>query len=193
VIFVGPAEANLASRLGLQTLGTPQAFAFRYPDASLPIERPARAPQASQPKALRQPPAPPARSVDGRPRTVARHKAHPAAASLAPPPAAENDTAQLQAIASLANQGHIAQAQQACERLLAEQGPSAEVFYWLGLLSDASGQPTQAQGFYRKALYLQPQHPEALSHLAALLAAQGDLAAAGRLRVRAAQGVGKNV
>jgi chemotaxis protein methyltransferase WspC len=76
--------------------------------------------------------------------------------------------------------------------LLAEYGPSAEAFYWLGLLSDAGGKPDQAQGFYRKALYLQPQHPEALSHLAALLVAQGDLAAARRLRARAARGEDKD-
>ncbi|HUE94961.1 CheR family methyltransferase [Pseudomonas sp.] len=183
VIFVGPAEANLASRLGLQTLGIPQAFAFHYPDAAVAIDR------APQPKALRPQPT---RSGDGRPHTALQHEARPVAARLSAAPPAENSSAQLQAIVTLANQGHIAEAQQACERLLTEQGPSAEVFYWLGLLSDASGKPAQAQGFYRKALYLQPQHLEALSHLAALLAAQGDLAAAGRLRVRAAQGGDKN-
>lgn len=186
VIFVGPAEANLASRLGLQTLGIAQAFAFRYPAASAAVERAPRTPQL---KALRPPPA---RSGDGRARAAVKHAPRPAAARLTPTPSAEDGSAQLQAIASLANQGHITEAQQACERLLTAQGPSAEAFYWLGLLSDASGQPAQAQGFYRKALYLQPQHSEALSHLAALLAAQGDLAAAGRLRVRAAQGVNKN-
>ncbi|WP_390623813.1 tetratricopeptide repeat protein [Pseudomonas tumuqii] len=100
--------------------------------------------------------------------------------------------AQLKAIARLADQGHLAEARQCCERLLAEQGPNAEAFYWLGLLSDAGGKPGEAQKFYRKALYLQPQHPEALSHLATLLVAQGDLAAARRLQVRAAQGVDKD-
>jgi len=192
VIFVGPAEANLASRLGLQTLGIPQAFAFHYPDAAVPVERAPRAPLTPQRKALGQPPATPARSVDGRARTTVKYGARPAAAKLSPTPAGENTAAQLQAIANLANQGHIAEAQQGCERLLADGGPCAEAFYWLGLLSDASGKPALAQGFYRKALYLQPQHPEALSHLAALLAAQGDLAAARRLRVRAAQGGDKN-
>ncbi len=45
----------------------------------------------------------------------------------------------------------------------------------------------QAQGFYRKALYLEPQHPEALAQLAALLASQGDAAGARRLHDRAAR------
>jgi chemotaxis protein methyltransferase WspC len=36
-------------------------------------------------------------------------------------------------------------------------------------------------------LYLEPQHPEALMHLAALLQAQGDSAGARRLQERAAR------
>lgn len=80
----------------------------------------------------------------------------------------------------------------ACERQLAARGPSATVFYWLGLLSDVAGQEQEAQDFYRKALYLEPQHAEALAHLAALLAARGDHAGARRLQQRAARGVNKD-
>lgn len=61
------------------------------------------------------------------------------------------------------------------------------MYYWLGLLSDTDGDATQAITHYRKALYLQPQHPEALVHLAALLASQGDEAGARRLQERAAR------
>ncbi|MNH38847.1 putative biofilm formation methyltransferase WspC [compost metagenome] len=61
------------------------------------------------------------------------------------------------------------------------------MYYWLGLLSDTDGDARQAQTHYRKALYLEPQHPEALLHLAMLLAAQGDEAGARRLHERAAR------
>ncbi|MBW6154597.1 tetratricopeptide repeat protein, partial [Pseudomonas aeruginosa] len=84
------------------------------------------------------------------------------------------------------------EARAACERQLAARGPSATVFYWLGLLSDVAGQEQEAQDFYRKALYLEPQHAEALAHLAALLAARGDHAGARRLQQRAARGVNKD-
>ncbi len=47
----------------------------------------------------------------------------------------------------------------------------------------------ESNDFYRKALYLEPQHAEALAHLAALLAARGDLAGARRLQQRASRGV----
>ena len=93
----------------------------------------------------------------------------------------------LEQTATLANEGISREAQAACEQFLQRHDPQAEVFYWLGLLSDVQGQTAQAQGFYRKALYLQPQHSEALAHLAALLASQGDEAGARRLHERAAR------
>jgi chemotaxis protein methyltransferase WspC len=90
-------------------------------------------------------------------------------------------------IASLANEGRSAQARAACESYLRSHEPVAQVFYWLGLLSDVAGSVLEAQGFYRKALYLEPQHPDALMHLAALLQSQGDTVGARRLQDRAAR------
>ena len=90
-------------------------------------------------------------------------------------------------IALLANGGHSEQARAACQRYLKQFEPSAQVFYWLGLLSDTAGDSADAISQYRKALYLEPQHPEALVHLAALLASQGDAVGARRLQERAAR------
>jgi chemotaxis protein methyltransferase WspC len=104
------------------------------------------------------------------------------------PVAAPDDAASLLAqIARLANEGKSADAQAACDAFLRSHGPDPQVFYWLGLLSDVGGQVLQAQGYYRKALYLDPQHAEALAHLAMLLTAQGDIAGARRLQERAAR------
>ncbi|MNP48474.1 putative biofilm formation methyltransferase WspC [compost metagenome] len=90
-------------------------------------------------------------------------------------------------IARLANAGSSAEAQAACARYLQHYPPHAQVFYWLGLLSDIAGDTGEALSHYRKALYLDPQHAEALAHLAALLASQGDIAGARRLQERAAR------
>ena len=54
----------------------------------------------------------------------------------------------------------------------------------LGLVRDAAGMREDAASCYRKALYLDPQHNEALVHLAYLLERQGETAAAARLRAR---------
>ncbi len=63
-------------------------------------------------------------------------------------------------IARLANAGASEQARSECQRYLSQYPPSAQVYYWLGLLSDTEGDAQQALSHYRKALYLEPQHPE---------------------------------
>ena len=54
-----------------------------------------------------------------------------------------------------------------------------------GLVRDVAGNPTDAANYYRKALYLDPDHHETLVHLAFLVEQQGDSAAAQLLRNRA--------
>jgi chemotaxis protein methyltransferase WspC len=73
----------------------------------------------------------------------------------------------------LADQGHFAEASRCCEAQLLRQGPSAQVFHVLGLVRDASGNADDAAIYYRKALYLDPGHQDALVHLALLMEKQG--------------------
>ena len=54
----------------------------------------------------------------------------------------------------------------------------------MGLIHDAKGDRKHAEACYRKALYLEPGNPEALTHLALLAERQGDLQEARRLRAR---------
>jgi len=180
VLFIGPAEGSLLGRMGMRSIGIAQSFAFSHhvepPADSLPafapLPTPVRQPVRSVPPA-------PVRKLPFAASVPDRHR-H-AAAPLSDAPAL------LASIATLANEGKSAEARAACERYLQHHEPVAQVFYWLGLLSDVAGSALEAQGFYRKALYLQPQHPEALAHLAALLASQGDAAGARRLQERAAR------
>ncbi|MFJ2489587.1 CheR family methyltransferase [Pseudomonas sp. NPDC087639] len=179
VLFIGPAEGSLLGRLGMRSIGIPQSFAFsRHSEPvpePLPIPKPVPLP-VSQP--LRSAPPPPVRNRPFAPVTplpTTSKSENPDAATL------------LANIAALANEGKSAEARAACEQYLGSHEPVAQVFYWLGLLSDVAGLTLEAQGFYRKALYLEPQHPEALMHLAALLQAQGDSAGARRLQERAAR------
>ncbi|MBD2838113.1 chemotaxis protein CheR [Pseudomonas sp. JM0905a] len=184
-MFIGPAEASLLSQQGMQPLGYPQAFVFRHgtaqtaakpastqapaPAAAMAMLAPTRVPprqRPSLPKPERPNPAQTRTAVDGTGRDAA-----------------------LANIVSLANSGRSEEARSACEAFLATHGPSADAFYWLGLLSDVAGKVDEAQDYYRKALYLAPQHAEALAHLAALLAARGDRAGAQRLQQRASRGV----
>ncbi|MGE7960007.1 CheR family methyltransferase [Pseudomonas sp. NPDC089530] len=183
VLFIGPAEGSLLGRLGMRSIGVAQSFAFSRDNGPEPAPAPAFVPSALP---LRQPlrsVAPPVRS-----RPFASAVSTPAISPIPASAKPASDAATLLAsIAALANEGKSAEARMACEHYLANHEPVAQVFYWLGLLSDVAGSALEAQGFYRKALYLDPQHAESLVHLAALLASQGDAAGARRLQERAAR------
>ncbi len=165
VLFIGPAEGSLLARLGMRPVGIAQSFAYVRQDPAPPPRATAWAPNALQ--ATRTPSAP------IRPLPV--------------PAASEGESELLASIARLANSGASDQARASCERYLRQFAPKAQVYYWLGLLSDTQGDAGEALKHYRKALYLEPQHAEALMHLAALLASQGDSAGARRLQARAAK------
>ena len=179
VLFIGPAEGSLLGRFGMRSIGIPQSFAFSRQAAPEPVAAflPTVLPT---PQAQRQPVS---YVAPARPRPFAAVAPAPRAVKTPPPDAA----ALLVNIAALANEGKSAEARAACESYLRSHEPVAQVFYWLGLLSDIAGSALEAQGFYRKALYLEPQHPDALMHLAVLLQSQGDTAGARRLQDRAAR------
>lgn len=176
VLFIGPAEGSLLGRLGMRSIGIPQSFAFSRhiePDPEpLPVFVPAPLPVRAAARNM-----PPVRT-----RPFSSVATRPLSAAVEP---VTDAAALLVNIAALANEGKSAEARAACEHYLQNHEPVAQVFYWLGLLSDVAGSTLEAQGFYRKALYLEPQHPEALAHLAVLLASQGDAAGARRLQERA--------
>ena len=150
VLFIGPAEGSLLGRLGMRSIGIPQSFAFsrHHEPEPAPVVLPQPLPLPVPVRSV-VPPAP-------RPRPFARR---PVAAPLSDGALMESDAASLLAtIAALANEGKSAEARAACERYLQQHEPVAQVFYWLGLLSDVAGNAMEAQGYYRKALYLAPQH-----------------------------------
>jgi len=184
VLFIGPAEGSLLGRFGMRSIGVAQSFAFSRQSAPEPLA-------TFAPTPLPLPVQQPVRSVTPPPmrsRPFATVVPMPQAPKVTPSQVTPSETAALLVnIAALANEGKSAEARAACESYLRSHEPVAQVFYWLGLLSDVAGSALEAQGFYRKALYLEPQHPDALMHLAVLLQSQGDTAGARRLQVRAAR------
>lgn len=177
VLFIGPAEGSLLGRFGMRSIGIPQSFAFSRQRLAEPEPLPAF---VATPLPVRQP----VRNVAPPP---VRSRPFATVAPLPVTPKTSDAATLLANIAALANEGKSAEARAACERYLRSHEPVAQVFYWLGLLSDVAGSALEAQGFYRKAMYLEPQHPDALMHLAALLQSQGDTAGARRLQARAAR------
>lgn len=175
LIFVGPAEASLLTREGLGSAGVPLAFAF-HP-----------APVAPAPAATSAPRLRPARKPALPVRPAAPAFAPPAGARMPSGGIAGNAmaSAPLAAISAMADRGELDAATAACQQYLTGHGSSPDGWCLLGVLHDAAGRAADAHAAYRKAVYLDPGHEEALYHLAALLDSEGDASGAHRLRERA--------
>jgi chemotaxis protein methyltransferase WspC len=112
------------------------------------------------------------------------------------PQAARTDVANgtrvdtLRAAHELADAGRLEEAAAVVNAYLEQHAPHAEAFYLRGVLADANGETDVARGLYRKAIYLDPRHTEALAHLATLLELEGDRDGARLLMQRAVRAQG---
>jgi chemotaxis protein methyltransferase WspC len=181
MLFVAPAETGLPASHGLVSTNEPLAFAFRK--ASVLPHAPKR--KAAHPV---KPPAPRVPVTQASPALhAARAPATRAVALVTSPPSARSvdPAADLNEATRLADQGHFVEAATCCEEHLRQCGPSATAFYLMGLVRDATGNHAEAATYYRKALYLDPNHYDTQIHLALLMDKQGDPAGAQVLRNRA--------
>jgi chemotaxis protein methyltransferase WspC len=170
-LFVGPAETSLFLDRDFVSAKVPLAFVLRRTSKAA-----ARAPARSCA------PAPPALAAKAVPVRVARQ---PAAKRASAPASTPPSAAALGRAFELADQGRLADAAALCQADLNERGPSAQGFYLLGVIYSADGLLSAAARCFRKALYLDSQHHDALLHLAALLEEQGERNEATILRRRA--------
>jgi chemotaxis protein methyltransferase WspC len=179
LLFVGPSETGLLFRPDFVSVKARMAFAFRRASAVPATAKPEPVHPARR-RATRPPPAssPVARP---KPRTPRPSETSPSPADVpAPGPACDLERAR-----RLADQGRLTEAAQHCEDHIRTEAPSAAVFYLLGVIRDATNARAVAAEAYRKALYLDPNHYEALVHLALFHERQGDAAGARTLNERA--------
>ncbi len=201
VLFVGPSEGGVLVRENMSSANMPLAFAFRKA-TSAPAPRSqsnSALPPGRFPVSMPDAEATPSTAWAPRPAAPpARPKRSPARAQVSPAPRRSNvvpssavvspagsDSDPIEVAARLADQGRLAEAAEICKRHVRNHGLNAGAFYLLGLVSDATGDHLQAREHYRKTLYLDPDHTEALVHLAALLEMHGDTAGARRMNDRA--------
>ena len=113
----------------------------------------------------------------------------PEAATPVAPTAPEGAAAPgtLDAARRLADAGRLDEARAACERLLRTRPADADAQSLLGVVYLAAGRTNDAFEALRKALYLVPDHAEAMSHMMGLCERRGDTARAAALRRRLAR------
>lgn len=183
LLFLGYAETSLAYRHGFYHAPYPKAFAFT------PIN-----PHQSQSSQLssQSPPAP--KKNQRRPRASVPHPApvqpsrpvRSIQTQTSTSPSDVHRPATLTDIQAWANQGRLTEALAACQAYLLKTGePSIEAHFLCGTLYLALHQPEEAQIAFRKVIYLDPNHYEALCCLAALAKKQGDAQMATLLQERA--------
>lgn len=134
LLLVGPGESGLPSLHGFTSARLPRAFAFTKAAATpgVPMAPPPRA----KPPARRALPSSSAPVLSPKP----KHRPFTAATEARPKLAAAPPAGQAESLAeieSAANAGRLAEARAAAERHIAAFGPSAEIFYLLGLAQDA--------------------------------------------------------
>jgi len=84
----------------------------------------------------------------------------------------------------LADEGCLIEAEAACQHVIARFS-SADAFYLLGVIYEATSRAGMAESMFRKAIYLMPNHMEALVHLALHVESNGSAVEALSLRRRA--------
>jgi chemotaxis protein methyltransferase WspC len=178
LLFLGHAEAGVLAGRQFAPLDHARSFAFVRGASQRALHAESEAPFSL-----------PNRRRNAAPSRPATNSRDPFAATSAPavkpgPPQAEPQT-ELVAAAELANGGHLVEAAKLCETYLQRQGPDAQAFYLLALVRAAVGEPVEAEALLRKALYLEPTHYEALTHLATIVEQRGDQTNAALLQQRA--------
>jgi chemotaxis protein methyltransferase WspC len=105
-----------------------------------------------------------------------------------PPPRAEADM--LEAARALADSGRLDEARAICELLRVAHEASADRLTLVAAMDLAGGRADEAYQSLRQALYLVPDHPEAINLMIGLCERRGEKARAAALRRRLAAGEG---
>jgi chemotaxis protein methyltransferase WspC len=196
-LFAGYAEVPSFCRYGFAPLPYPQAFGLtrearqtpRKPaHPAAPQDKPT-APRAARGTAspLSLPPLSPVTSLQP-PALPPGRAAKPAAKVGARPAVVTTSAADLLADARrLADLGDVKAAEAKCRDHLAQQPESAEAYFILGLLNELGNKARLAEDYWKRCIYLQPDHYEALCHLALLAEANNDATGAAALKARAAR------
>jgi len=184
ILFLGHSETSLTLGRRFAPLDYPRCFAFRRGKTRDEQKcTPVRQAQPARCTPKPRNPVPP-RSESAMPFANIAVPAVPAVPAAAP---ADSDTALLEQAFQLADNGHLDEAVLHCETLLKRQRHESDALYLLGLIREATGNRRAAEQLLRKAVYLNPDHFEALTHLGVICMQDGDTASAQRFQQRAAR------
>jgi len=194
LLFVGHAEASNLSGEFFSSVKHSGAFAFRKKLPGIPqVSQPSRktavgdgsavavSGSANGNQKIKKPKRPPPSS------RKAVLQAHAGVDSSSGSEQVANQESILARVRRMADEGNLNEASNLCEKYLDGDSVNSDAYYLLGLIREAEARDVDAGNLFRKAVYLNPRHYEALVHLAVLAEAQGNLAAAAVYRARASR------
>lgn len=201
LLFLGHAERSMACEYGFQQVPKAGVFACRWPGYSSTTVQTERAhPAVETRKAAPSPPRaarglqPRAERLHGtetfRPglqtQTRPRYGTETRRSGLQTQTDATVEEGEdlLEQARQLADQGRLQEALARCEEYLRRKPDHAPANFLLGVVYQAMDQNFQAENYFNKTLYLDPNHQEALSHLLFLVEKRGQAQHAARLRQR---------
>lgn len=180
LLFVGHADHDARTVEGFRGVGIPHTFAYERRPAEVEVA-PIRA--AAPPRR----PSAPLVAPRSAPRP-ARSPSHDGATRLVV--ATTGTAAPLERARTLADQGRLREAAELAERCVADDGPSPAALELLGCVRLAEGDLPAAAEWFRRLVYLDPDHESGLLHLAMISEDEGDLDGAERYRERARRASG---
>ena len=184
MLLAGYAEVPSFCQNGFTTLQFRQAFALKKETAA-PASPVQVAPLPAL-RTLRSVPLAPRRAAVAAPSSAAQAAPRTRPVSVpAPSPAAQADL--LAEARLLADRGQLREAGEKCHAHLAKVPEAAEAYFMLGIINELAGKMDLADDYWRRCIYLQPDHYEALCHLALLAERNGNHTAAATLKARAAR------
>ncbi|TDY36967.1 protein-glutamate O-methyltransferase CheR [Janthinobacterium sp. 75] len=185
MLLAGYAEVPSFCQNGFATLQFRQAFALKKETAA--PAAPFQAVPLPAARTLRSvPPAPRRAAAPAPPITQEAPRTRPVSApSHQPAQAAHADL--LAEARLLADRGQLREAGEKCHAHLARVPEASEAYFMLGMINELAGKTDLADDYWRRCIYLQPDHYEALCHLALLAERNGNHTAATTLKARAAR------
>jgi len=196
VLLAGHAEADAFARGGFRALRRARAAVFRkatsHPSG---VTRTRTSPAQVRPAAATSPRRARSRPAASRADAPARHSP-PASISAAvhrdPSPSPATSDASLDDARRLADQGRLDEAIELCDSCLEEHRDSAEAFFLLALLHQATGANGRAEEALHKVVYLEPDNYQALMCLALHKERRGEHDAAAALQRRAERALARS-
>jgi chemotaxis protein methyltransferase WspC len=168
ILGVGHAEPQILAERGYQRFGPDSCFLYR--------REAVRETNTASPRPV------PIRGSE-RTKTIVANPRPVAAVKPTIVPSTDMNSPSLQDARRLADQGRLDDALSVCRQLV-QIGPSADAFSLLGIIQQSLGAAAEANDAFRKALYLNPDHREALTHAMLLSSRLGDETRTAALRER---------